>query len=191
VSEEPAAPGWMKAAIGLLAAGQLLTLGIASAALGRTCGGVPIAPHAPAPAAQEESAASSAPLAPAPAAQEASAASPAPAASESPAPAAPAAPEASAVPEASAASSASLTPEAAPTSPVSAPDTGTMVVQGAQAYLVGAAGRVPVGTVPPGRYEVFAQTAADRGFTRVGEVRVGIGDRVTWRCDVGVCGPAK
>ncbi len=72
-----------------------------------------------------------------------------------------------------------------PSTPTSA--SGLVLVSGAQAYLVGPSGRMPVGSVAAGSYELFVQTRSDGDFESQGTVRVEGGDRIVYKCGLGTC----
>lgn len=71
--------------------------------------------------------------------------------------------------------------------PAVSTETGTLLVMGAGAYIVGSEGRRSTGTVPAGAYEVFAAIGPAESFVSVGTVQVGGGERVTFRCGFGTC----
>jgi hypothetical protein len=62
-----------------------------------------------------------------------------------------------------------------------------VLVSGAQAYLMGPSGRVPVGGVAVGTYELFVQSGSSNEFQSLGSITVGTGDRVVYRCGLGTC----
>ena len=64
---------------------------------------------------------------------------------------------------------------------------GLLLVSGAQAYLVGPFGRMPVGGVAPGSYELFAQPRPDGEFESQGTIAVGAGERIVFKCGLGTC----
>ncbi len=64
---------------------------------------------------------------------------------------------------------------------------GLVIVAGSQAYIVGKDGRRPPGSVPPGEYELFAQTAAGAEISSVGKFSVLAGERVVYKCGFGSC----
>ena len=64
---------------------------------------------------------------------------------------------------------------------------GLVLVSGGQAYLVGPAGRMPVGSVVAGSYELFVQTRSDGDFESQGTVIVNGGDRIIYKCGLGTC----
>ncbi len=64
---------------------------------------------------------------------------------------------------------------------------GLLLVSGAQAYLVGPYGRMPVGGVAPGSYELFAQLRADGDFESQGTLSVAAGERIVYKCGLGTC----
>ncbi|MFN7146306.1 MAG: hypothetical protein ACK4YP_21210 [Myxococcota bacterium] len=61
------------------------------------------------------------------------------------------------------------------------------LVSGGQAYLVGPDGRLPIGSVPAGSYELFAQARADGDFTSQGSLTVSAGERIVYKCGLGTC----
>jgi hypothetical protein len=201
-------PPWIGLAlIGVLAL-QVLQLGVSSAALVialRAPAPAPAAPVVTTQPADPFSVPSAAPAVPppvriadAPPLPEApdAAASPSPAASPASvatAPASAAAPGVSAPASGTARSpatspataGASAAPAAKPgVSP--APDGGLVLLSGAQAYLMGPNGRVPLGGVPAGTYELFVQSEGAE-FTSQGTFPVAAGERVVWKCGLGTC----
>ncbi len=64
---------------------------------------------------------------------------------------------------------------------------GLILVSGGQAYLVGPAGRMSVGGVNPGSYELFAQTRPGGEPESQGTVVVKSGDRIVYKCGLGTC----
>jgi hypothetical protein len=75
--------------------------------------------------------------------------------------------------------------EAAP-APAGAGD-GTIEVLGAQAYVVGAAGRKSCGGLPAGTYEIFAQPADGAEYLSLGVHTLAAGQHMTFRCGFGSC----
>ncbi|MSQ04310.1 MAG: hypothetical protein EXR71_20925 [Myxococcales bacterium] len=63
--------------------------------------------------------------------------------------------------------------------------TGSLVVVGADAYVVGPRGRRAVGELPPGKYQLF--TSVDGTYASQGQTRVYAGETTTWRCGFGKC----
>ncbi len=74
----------------------------------------------------------------------------------------------------------------APVAPVVAapapPKTGLVLVSGAQAYLDRVGVKVPVGSVPVGRYTLFALPDGGSEFLDIGTVEVVAEEQVTYRC---------
>lgn len=64
---------------------------------------------------------------------------------------------------------------------------GLVLVSGAQAYLVGPNGRLPVGSVSAGAYELWVQARPDADFESQGTIQVGVGDRIVYKCGLGTC----
>jgi serine/threonine protein kinase len=64
---------------------------------------------------------------------------------------------------------------------------GLLLVSGAQAYLIGPGGKMPVGSVAAGSYELFAQTHPNAEFESQGTVAVGNGERIVYKCGLGTC----
>jgi serine/threonine protein kinase len=106
-----------------------------------------------------------------------------------PAPAAPA--PAPPAPHSAPASSSDVVPKRVGTPPpagvASSSGSGLILVSGAQAYLVGPNGRMPVGGVAVGNYELFAQTKAEGDFESQGTVSVSDGERIVYKCGLGTC----
>ena len=69
--------------------------------------------------------------------------------------------------------------------PVPTGTTGTLVVVGAEAYVVGSRGRRAIGELPPGKYQLF--TSVDGTYISQGQTRVYLGETTTWRCGFGKC----
>lgn len=64
---------------------------------------------------------------------------------------------------------------------------GVFLVFGADAYLLGRGGRHSTGTVPAGKYELFAAVGPGGSFQSQGSVGVVAGQRAVWRCGFGKC----
>jgi hypothetical protein len=62
-----------------------------------------------------------------------------------------------------------------------------VLVSGAQAYLLGPAGKLPTGGVAPGSYELFAQAKPNGEFESQGTINVVAGDRIIFKCGLGTC----
>ncbi len=74
---------------------------------------------------------------------------------------------------------------AAAEAPVASGTTGTLVVIGADAYVVGARGRRAPGDLPPGKYQLF--TSIDGTYVSQGQTQVYLDETTTWRCGFGKC----
>lgn len=62
---------------------------------------------------------------------------------------------------------------------------GVLVVVGAEAYVIGKKGKRAPGTLPKGRYELFARIGGE--WASQGEVDVVEHETTTWRCGFGTC----
>ena len=71
--------------------------------------------------------------------------------------------------------------------PSSGGPSGLVMVSGAQAYLMGPSGRMPLGSVSPGSYELFTQMGASTEFDSQGSFQIAAGERVVYRCGLGTC----
>jgi serine/threonine protein kinase len=169
--------GWVAATVLALGAITLVGIGVAIAALGvaremRGDGDVvaPIPPVAAAPA--------PAPVVVPPAAPvEAPTVSPTAAVAPAEAPA----------PAGAKTKAASASPAKKPTGVQPPAGSGLVLVSGGQAYLVGASGKLPTGSVPAGSYELFVQPGGTTEFVSQGTIAVGSGDRIVWKCGLGTC----
>jgi len=63
----------------------------------------------------------------------------------------------------------------------------SITVVGASGYLMGPSGRSPLGEVPAGSYEVFAEPKAGEGYLTLGVHGVEAGDNLIFRCGFGSC----
>ena len=61
-----------------------------------------------------------------------------------------------------------------------------MSIVGAEGHLVGPGGRVALGAVDPGTYEVFTQEGEAEAVS-LGTISVAAGDEVEFRCGFGTC----
>lgn len=87
----------------------------------------------------------------------------------------------------SAAPSKKKAPASATVGGAPAKGSGVFLVFGADAYLVARGARHSTGTVPAGKYELFAAVGAGGGFVSQGAVVVAAGQRAVWRCGFGKC----
>ncbi len=71
--------------------------------------------------------------------------------------------------------------------PAPASGSAMVLITGAEAYLVGTAGKVPVGSVPAGSYELFARTSGEGAFVSVGRLTLAAGERAVYKCGFGTC----
>jgi hypothetical protein len=73
-----------------------------------------------------------------------------------------------------------------PTAP-EPPKTGLVLVSGGQAYLDHVGTRLPIGTVPAGRYTLFVLLDGGKEFIDEGTVEVHADERLLLRCSADGC----
>lgn len=179
-------PPWIGLALIAVLGLQVVQVGVSIATLAVTMRQPAVLPAAPTPGPLATATARPTPAAPALPAQPA----PAPAevlpATPAETPPTPAEPPVAAQPVASVPKR--LGTPAAPVTPsASGSTTGLVLVSGAQAYLLGPAGKLPTGGVAPGSYELFAQAKPNGEFESQGTINVVAGDRIIFKCGLGTC----
>jgi len=196
-------PSWIGVALLAVLVLQVIQLAVAGTAvvllLNAPAAPVPAAAVAPMPAAPMPTAAPADPgptIAPAPtlaALVEAAPVAPAPEVTTPPAAAPPTGTAAVSAPAkaapVAASTSADVVPKRVGTPPPAAGTVaqGLILVSGGQAYLLGPEGRMSVGGVNPGTYELFAQTRPGGEPESQGSVVIKSGDRIVYKCGLGTC----